>query len=197
MEVSAGKCCEGEKWLPVPDTDEMYYISSCGRVWSVPRTVECGPGRWKKGNLVRQLPGKLLKPHKRRGYLEVTLNTKNGRKYLLIHTTVAKLFLGEPTEGCKCVIHVDKCIYNNHALNLKWVPYQVTMQRAYKKKDINKLNIKRGSEHPKAKLRESDVHTIKLLRDQGLPMSEIAEAYGVGCSTIKNIIYGKCWTHVT
>lgn len=53
----------------------------------------------------------------------------------------------------------------------------------------------KGSEHPGAKLTESDVETIKATRGL-LPGTTVAECFGTLPTTISNIHSGRQWKHV-
>jgi hypothetical protein len=57
-------------------------------------------------------------------------------------------------------------------------------------------NHQYGSRHNKAKLHESDVLKIRILRKEGHKFLDIAKEFNVSVNTIERIIYGKGWTHV-
>jgi hypothetical protein len=54
-----------------------------------------------------------------------------------------------------------------------------------------------GETAGKARLTSSDVHEIMRLRRQGLTTRKIAEQFGVHHSTIKRIVGGANWCHIT
>lgn len=54
-----------------------------------------------------------------------------------------------------------------------------------------------GESHPQARLSSKDVIEIRKRYDAGLiTYRELAEQYGVGCSTISNILNLKTWRRV-
>lgn len=70
---------------------------------------------------------------------------------------------------------------------------------------LNRLNVKRGSELPWAKLNESDVRHIRLLIEhreklkqqaKALSNARLADKFGVHCRTIDRICTGEGWAHV-
>ncbi len=52
-----------------------------------------------------------------------------------------------------------------------------------------------GETNPQCILKESDIETIKRLRDNGLALQKIADKYGVCRETIRKIIIGKTWNN--
>lgn len=63
--------------------------------------------------------------------------------------------------------------------------------------DRNRIEPKRGTSNPKAKLTESDVKEIRKRYKAGVVMiSTLAEAYGVHPTTISRIIHGIRWRHI-
>lgn len=55
----------------------------------------------------------------------------------------------------------------------------------------------KGQSHPGAKLTEEHVREIKTLHKRGVSCAEIARHYKVSSGTIRKIINGKGWTHVS
>lgn len=54
-------------------------------------------------------------------------------------------------------------------------------------------NRTRGSEKGTSKLNEADVRMIRLLRKAGMKRKALAEVYGVGGYTIRDIMEGRTW----
>lgn len=57
--------------------------------------------------------------------------------------------------------------------------------------------IRKGGEHPFAKLTEDKVKEIKLAFRKGATNKELGDAYGVAPSCINQIRRGLRWKHVT
>lgn len=103
-------CDQEETWLPVVGYEDTYRVSSCGRVWSVPRVVPHGDG-------VRNLKGKYLTPRVgKRGYLIINLNA---RDTLRVHRLVLEAFVGPCPPGME-TRHLDSDPAHNCLRNLCW-----------------------------------------------------------------------------
>ena len=53
-----------------------------------------------------------------------------------------------------------------------------------------------GSSNPYSKLKESDIVTIRLLQQNGLPQRSLAKQYNVSEALISRIIHRTIWSHV-
>lgn len=102
----------GERWLPIPDWEDLYEASSCGRARSVDRTIHYKDGR------ERFYPGAILKGGTHRaGYPAVVLSRNRKVKGFLVHQLIAAAFLGPRPEGQE-VRHWDGNPQNNNISNL-------------------------------------------------------------------------------
>jgi hypothetical protein len=92
-----------ERWLPVPDYEGLYEVSSHGNVWSAPRATT---------------PGGILKPQKvnKWGHLDVSLCANGIVERHLLHRLVMEAFVGPCPEGQE-VRHLDGNPGNN-----RWEP---------------------------------------------------------------------------
>ena len=91
-----------ERWLPVPDYEGLYEVSSHGQVWSAPRATT-------RGGLLKLITGTA-------GYKWVTL-TKNGvQERFQVHRLVLLTFVGPCPEGQE-TRHLDGNPGNN-----RWAP---------------------------------------------------------------------------
>lgn len=99
-----------ECWKPIPETNNLLYISTFGRVYS------------KHTNRFR-------KPYKDgKGYLMVDYrNTQNKRLCKKVHRLVAELFLYKRSHNL-IVNHIDGDKTNNHISNLEWVTHKENTQ---------------------------------------------------------------------
>ena len=88
-----------EVWSPIPNTDELYYVSNYGNV--------------KRNN-------KILKKYiQKSGHCRITISIKNKQKRFLIHRLVAQAFIPNPN-NYKQVGHFDGNPLNNNVFNLYW-----------------------------------------------------------------------------
>ena len=93
----------GEAWKPIPNTNERYYISSFGRVYS------------KRNNILRKLNSCT------HGYLQFDYNDNDGKRITMkVHRLVAILFV-EGRQPNLIVNHIDGNKQNNYHTNLEWV----------------------------------------------------------------------------
>ncbi len=56
--------------------------------------------------------------------------------------------------------------------------------------------IRKGAEHSNAKLDDSNVREIRLLRQDGMSCRELGRVYGVDHSVISEVVNNKIWKHV-
>lgn len=153
-----------------------YQVSDLGRVRRAALTGQPGSNGY-------SYVGRLRKLNKNNdGYLYVDLYPGDGiRVSALVHNLVAKAFLGDKPEGCQ-VDHKNHKLEDCRLTNLQYLP-------AEKNKAFGKYN-------KASKLSVNDVKEIRILRKQGHPYQNIANAYGVYKSTIINIIKERTWKEV-
>lgn len=92
----------GERWLPIKDCPEGYWVSDLARVWS------------NKTNRFRY-PGK----GDNDGHLSIDLSINGKRKHKYIHKAMAESFISNPN-NYKIVRHLDDDPSNNVLENLQW-----------------------------------------------------------------------------
>lgn len=111
---------EIEEWRSIEGYEELYEVSSLGRVRSCDRFVKSKGG-------TRLHKGKLLKLGKRKdGYLQVLLSKDNKQKMLLVHRLVYASFHGKIPEGME-VNHIDEDKSNNSIKNLNLMTHKENM----------------------------------------------------------------------
>ena len=170
-----------EVWKDIPSLDGVYQASSLGRVRSMDRTVireSDGAILKRRGKL---LPGAI----KSTGYIGGTLCYPE--KSLLFHRLVAEAFLANPN-NLPQVNHKNGIKTDNKVTNLEWVSVQKNCLHS-----TRVLGKKRLEDHNLAKLKESDIDDLKLLRFYGASYAEIGRAYGVHEDTIAHAVKGVTW----
>ena len=139
---------------------ENYYISSKGRMFSVPR----------RGG------GGLLK-HKtnKSGYDIYTITIRSRSKNVLLHLVLAEAFIPNP-ENLPIVDHIDRNTKNNDLSNLRWVSHSTNClnknirgniqinKRKYNNKQYNYFRLKVGSKQ---------IGNFKTLQDAENRLAEI------------------------
>jgi hypothetical protein len=87
--------------------------------------------------------------------------------------------------------HLNGTPGDNHLENLCWGTY------ADNNADMDIHGTRpRGERKVEAKLRASDIPTIRMQRAAGAAWSALAAQYGVSKNAIRQIISGATWTHV-
>lgn len=118
-----------------------------------------------------------------RGYLQVTLYNKHGRKSHMVHKLVADAFLKNPN-NYKVVNHKDGNKKNNRLLNIE------RCDHSHNNRHIFKIGKR------KRKLSVEEVIEIKRLLNRNYTHKEIADKFKVHRVTITNINSGKTWSYV-
>lgn len=173
-----------------------YAVTDCGKVYSSKY------GDWRQ-----------LKPWlNRTGYAFVSLRLDGRKRATLVHRLVALVFKG-PARGPE-VRHIDGDPKNNHVSNLEWGTHAENMadmvrhgrsQRGVERPDVrgtnHPLNKKpwlrcRGERHGSAKLKSSDVISIRRRRVAGERGCDLAREYGVTQQAIFRIVHRMCWKHL-
>jgi hypothetical protein len=100
---------ELERWLPMPDWETVYEVSSIGRVRST-------PGRLHSGIVLKQ-------PRRKTGgvlYRQVTLTHSSRGGTYGVHRLICRAFHGEPATPDLQTRHLDGDGLNNTVENLAW-----------------------------------------------------------------------------
>lgn len=170
---------EQEQWRAISGFD--YEVSSFGRV----RRATC----------FKQFPaGYVLKCRRDKdGYPVVALARKGGYRYAKISVLVAEAFIGTKPSFKHHAAHWDGDKTNNRSTNLRWA---TPSENEKDKTRQGKRADTRGEKHPMHVLTEAKVRQIRLDRKAGIPVKEIAAAYGVGRLTVYDVVRGVTWTHV-
>lgn len=103
----------GEEWAEVPDSKGRYYVSTEGRVYSVPRERT-------RGGICKHHPD-------RHGYPRVGLHYRGRHQMIRVHLLVARTFIGPPQDGLE-VRHLDGNPGNARLENLAYGTHAENMQ---------------------------------------------------------------------
>lgn len=139
---------DGEEFKPVIGYEDLYMISSYGRLYSVHR--KCASG---KGYCIVK-GGKIKKPQKNKdGYLKVQLVKDYKTKNHFIHRLVATAFIPNPL-NLPTIDHIDTNKVNNNVSNLKWCTRKDNSNNILTRQLLSKVSHFRqikGSAHPESK----------------------------------------------
>jgi hypothetical protein len=174
-----------ENWINIRGFEELYQISSAGRVRSLARVCEGSRGgkRPVKERLLKYVPDK-------QGRRRVCLYKDGIGKYFKVSTLVALHFLANP-ENYTVVCHKDDDVTNDNVTNLFWGTHAMNVADK-----VSKGRQSRGSSHGMAKLSESDVLNIRMLANNGFKQSELCSIYNMSSGLMSGIISKKRWKHL-
>jgi uncharacterized protein (DUF433 family) len=174
-----------EEWKPALGYENLYEVSSWGRVKSLGRIT-----RGKNSCPVRR-KGRILKQQPTLGYVRVVFYDESGRpKVKKVHSIVAEAFLGERPKG-KFACHKNGIKTDNRRENLYWgTPKQNSADR------FAHGNTICGEQNKNAKLKDKDAEDILRLLGNGHSRQELAKRYNVGVFVIRSIAVGSRWKHV-
>ncbi len=162
-----------EVWLPVPGFP-AYEASSAGRI----RRATGGRGA-RAGHVLRQPVGS-------HGYPVLNLRHDGRSRQHLVHRLVAAAFLGPCPSGHE-VNHRNGVKTDAAPSNLEYGTRQHNIDHA---RDTGLL--RRGDNHPNAKLTRREVHAIRGLRGR-VSQRRLAAMYGVSQAAICRATLGENW----
>ncbi len=168
-----------------------YAISNRGRIISFSKTIE---------------EGNLLKGSSMHGYLLLRFKTiTDGRvhdKQYFVYKLVAQLFLPEPTEDQKYVLHLDHDQTNDKVQNLKWATYEEKLAHYKTSPKViegrkRMLEVKRKSDGRKLTI-TNVIRLKKLLSDPNRKtrLKILAKQFGISEMQLHRIKRGENWAHV-
>ncbi len=173
-------------WKHIKGFENLYLVSECGQVKSVPRIIVRSNGRQ------HTIVSKILKPAvDKSGYKRVGLMKGGKPMTKKVHRLVAETF-HVFKEGQE-VNHLDGDKLNNHKDNLEWCSRSDNMKHAFNKGLAKPL---RGSDNPTAQIDDIKALTIKTLIHSGVKLIDISKQYGISYHIIKDINRGRTWKHV-
>ena len=125
------------------------------------------------------------------GYLHFVYCKNGKRTNKLVHHCVAIVFLSDRSSEGLQVLHDRKGKSDNSLENLYWGTHKQNMGPDR----VRDGTSNRGEKNSSSKLTEADIHKIRELRSNGMLQQEIANLFGVGRTTIANIINRRKWAH--
>ena len=173
-----------EVWKKVKGYEDLYDVSSLGRIWSRTRPNTLGyirQGRFRKFRVNLY------------GYCQLLLCDLDGvRKTFLVHRLVAAAFIGSCPKS-KEVNHKNGVKTDNRVTNLEYVTHAKNTQHAY---DNGLIDHYKGEGHWKAELNVGIVRIIRRLHKE-MSFPEIGRVFNTTTQNVYMICSGKNWKHVT
>lgn len=151
-------------------------------VW---RKIPCADYEVSNLGRVRNLRGNVLTPRVHtNGYHRVSLGAKRDE---YIHRLVCLIFHGNPEDISYHADHINGVRHDNRASNLRWLsPSQNRSLR----------NFARGQRSGCAKLTDEIVRQLRLETWHRGFDAKMAAKLGVSRETVRDVRYGKVWSHV-
>lgn len=161
-------------WKQITDFPE-YYIHPLGFVKSVKNGI-----------------GVVLKSFMVKGYKSVNLVQSNPFKRVSarVHVLVAEAFIGERPSMCD-VMHLDGDGTNASLSNLRYG--SKSCNEAFK---IDHGTALVGERHHQAKLKDTDIYSIRKMLKEGATQIDVSKIYGISNSAISAIKRGRTWNHI-
>lgn len=125
------------------------------------------------------------------GYPHLTLCVGGVHQNHLVHRLILEAFVGPCPDGM-VACHNDGDTTNNTIENLRWDTCSANQSDKQRHG-----TMPRGSGHGMAKLREADIPVIRSLERDGWTKTRIAKRFGVDRGTIRFVLEGKTWAHVS
>lgn len=173
-------------WKHARGFENLYEVSSCGLVRTIPREVI------RSNERVYKVKQNILKPSKDSyGYLRVGLSLNGKLVTKKIHRLVASTFIDGDHK--KEVNHKDGNKTNNNVNNLEWVTRSENQKHAFK---IGLQRGKSGSKNPSSKIDEEKAMTVKTLIQAKWSLASISRKMNISYHIVKDINRRKTWCHV-
>ncbi len=161
-----------ERWVPVPDFEDRYDVSSLGRIKSHYRNIYLRPAK----NSV--------------GYLYCILYKNKRTRTVALHRIMLEAFTGTRGKGLEAA-HKNGDKYDNRIDNLYWA----TRQQNAKDKITHKC-MPHGMNSHKAKLNDDQVLAIRLARKRGERAAKIAARFKISTTHVYSICNLDSWAHL-
>jgi len=177
-----------EIWKDVIGYEGIYEVSSRGRIMRVAGGMGTTAGHIMKAT------------RQRSGYLYVGLRRDGKRQDVMrVHRLVAEVFLDPAPSPQHQVNHKNGNKSDNRVENLEWVTASENIRHAF---DIlgreATIAPSKGEANGRAKVTRRDVKRIrKLYKNGDRTQRELAVMFGIGTSTVSNIIRRETWHHIS
>lgn len=155
------------KWTPVVGYEDLYLVSTNGKVYSI-------------------RSHKILTPRKHNaGYLRVTLSRNGERKDAYIHRLMCEAFFGTPTDGRNFVNHLDEDKAHNQLTNLEWTTNSNNIKYSWERHREERTQYFRENPSRKKGVVGIDKKTKEEI-GRWVSMSQAARELGIHVSSISH-----------
>lgn len=174
-----------DRWIVDAIKRRYLVVERDGTIWRCLRADEDGNLLSKEYRKVKQ------QVHKRSGRVYFNMTWRGITKSVLVNRVVALCYLPNPNK-LEQVNHIDGNKENNAVWNLEWASGSENERHAHR----TGLKSGRGSANSQARLTAAQVLEIRAAAEKGESSAEIARRYGIGRSTVVNIVSRRTWTHI-
>lgn len=178
-----------EEWRDIPGWEDLYQVSSHGRVRSKDRIVMRKAGRSSE-YFKHKYKGRMMSlATDRGGYYNVTFRkTRGGAFTRKVHHLVLEAFVSERPAGAICR-HLDGNPQNNRVENLSWGNHLENSRDAQEHG-----TSATGSRHGRSVLTEDQVIEIRNRYSRGgVSHDALSEEFGISRGVMSGIIRGELW----
>jgi len=166
------KNLQGEYWVPVPSTNNEYFVSNMYRIKSVKNEGE-----------------KIINLTYCNGYARFITSINSKKKTFLFHRILAILFIQNPN-NYPFINHKDLNRANYLLSNLEWCTASQNVIHAIANGRCKKTKFSAGGR------KLTDVQILDIYNSE-IHYAELSKMYGVTATSIANIKMGYKWGHIT
>jgi len=167
-----------EEWKPVLEYEEIYCVSSSGRIKRI------APGRG-------TYPGLILKPDARsNGYISVELWRDGKNKRISIHRLVAAAFIPN-SENFPVVNHLNGIRDDNRVENLEWTTRSENNFHA-----ARRSGAYRGEKNGRSIVTREIVKSVRKMVSDGAKQVDVARHFNISRYHVNLIVHKKIWKHI-
>jgi hypothetical protein len=123
----------------------------------------------------------------RRGYRRVCVHIDNKPDHQFLHRLILEAFVGPRPPGMEAC-HRNGDRLDNRLCNLRWGTPESNVEDKWRHG-----NIARGERIANSRLTKESVAGIRLLASEGKSTRILAEQFGVGHTTIRNVVQKRTW----
>lgn len=173
-----------EIWKSVEGYEGLYEISNLGNLYRLEYITNRG----------RKIKGKLMNQYLNyKGYIQVYL-IKEGKKFTTtIHRLMAIAFIPNPDNKPQ-INHLNGIKNYNKLENFEWCDNSENQLHAF---HTGLKKYPKGELNSNTSLTEELVNIIKQEYNSGGKIPELSKKYSIELQILRNIIYGRTWTHNT